>query len=177
MRAWCSDRVTDGDERDARGHVSLVGRRGDGRKRAVRPARRSLRESHARQRHLWIAIVNFCALPVDLHPCVERRHCPVRSGGICGWGLIVPQQHRLVEISPHAAPLVLALNNTATYIGLACSAVLGGPDPVDRRRHYLSVVAAGLIAIAFVLAEAAHRCMQRPPIQNRALANRGTEAG
>ena len=35
--------------------------------------------------------------------------------GLCGWGLIVPQQHRLVQLSPQGAPLVLALNNSATY--------------------------------------------------------------
>jgi len=109
---------------------------------------------------LWIAIVNFCALPWT------SAHAPgaiiaLAIWGICGWGLIVPQQHRLVQLSPHTAPLLLALNNTATYIGLACSGLLGGIVLRSIAAQYLSLVAATLIFIAFVCATAAHRHMAR----------------
>lgn len=79
--------------------------------------------------------------------------------GLCGWGLLVPQQHRLVTTVPRAAPLLLALHNTATYGGLACSAFLGGLALTWVDAHRLGIVAAGGIAIALVLAEAAHRCI------------------
>lgn len=109
---------------------------------------------------LCVALVNFCALPwTSVHPLGAAIALTV--WGVCGWGLLVPQQHRLVKIAPHAAPLLLALNNTATYGGLACSGVLGGLALLFVDGRYLSLVGAGLIGIAWALAEAAHRCIRR----------------
>jgi predicted MFS family arabinose efflux permease len=62
-------------------------------------------------------------------------------------------------LSPTTAPLVLALNNTATYTGLACSGLLGGVVIQSTGGQYLSLVAAVLIAMAFGFAMAAHRSM------------------
>jgi DHA1 family inner membrane transport protein len=109
---------------------------------------------------LVIAIVNFCALPwTAAHPVSALVALAI--WGVCGWGLLVPQQHRLVKIAPGIAPLLLALNNTATYGGLACSGVIGGVVLLYMDPQYLSLVGAGLIAIAFVLAEAAHLHIRR----------------
>jgi predicted MFS family arabinose efflux permease len=105
---------------------------------------------------LWVAILNFCALPwMAGHAATALVSLVI--WGICGWGLIVPQQHRLVQLSPTTAPLVLALNNTATYTGLACSGLLGGVVIQSTGGQYLSLVAAVLIAMAFGFAMAAHR--------------------
>ena len=123
---------------------------------------------------LWVAIVNFCALPwTSVHPVSAALALVI--WGICGWGLIVPQQHRLVQLAPGVAPLVLALNNTATYIGLACSGVLGGAVLAAFGGKYLSVVAAALITIAFLLAEAAQRRMNVSDARRHASARRDTE--
>jgi DHA1 family inner membrane transport protein len=109
---------------------------------------------------LGIAILNFCALPwTAAHPASTLVALAI--WGVCGWGLLVPQQHRLVKIAPEVAPLLLALNNTATYGGLACSGVIGGVVLLYMDPQYLSLVGAGLIAIAFVLAEAAHLYIRR----------------
>ncbi|BCQ28348.1 MFS transporter (plasmid) [Caballeronia sp. NK8] len=124
---------------------------------------------------LWLAIVNFCALPWTSAHAFSAAVALV-IWGICGWGLLVPQQHRLVHISPNVAPLLLALNNTATYIGLACSGLLGGALIPSIGARNLSLVAAALIALAFVCAEAAHRSIKRPPAPWRAPAKRETEA-
>jgi predicted MFS family arabinose efflux permease len=124
---------------------------------------------------LWLAIVNFCALPWTSAHAFSAAVALV-IWGICGWGLLVPQQHRLVHISPNVAPLLLALNNTATYIGLACSGLLGGALIPSIGARNLSLVAAVLIALAFVCAEAAHRSIKRPPAPRRATARRETEA-
>ncbi|SAL52980.1 major facilitator transporter [Caballeronia arvi] len=115
---------------------------------------------------LWLAIVNFCALPWTSANAFSAA-IALAIWGVCGWGLIVPQQHRLVQISPQVAPLLLALNNTATYIGLACSGLLGGALIPSIGAQYLSLVAAALIAISFVCAEAAHRRIERPGIRHR----------
>ncbi|PRX31301.1 putative MFS family arabinose efflux permease [Paraburkholderia sp. BL18I3N2] len=129
------------------------------------------RSRHIINAMLWLAIINFCALPwASAH--VFSTIVALTIWGICGWGLIVPQQHRLVQLKPDVAPLLLALNNTATYIGLACSGVLGGAVLRETGAQYLSLVAAALIAIAFLFAEAAHRCMNRVHVRHGATAQR-----
>ncbi|MET3918571.1 DHA1 family inner membrane transport protein [Variovorax sp. OAS795] len=121
---------------------------------------------------LAVAILNFCALPwTSAHPASAIAALVV--WGLVGWGLIVPQQHRLVKIAPEAAPLLLALNNTATYAGLACSGLLGGIALLYVDRHYLGVVGAGLIAIALLLALAAHRCIERERLRSGAVGAAG----
>ena len=108
---------------------------------------------------LGVGIVNFCILPwTAAHPAGAAIALVV--WGVCGWGLLVPQQHRLVKTAPQVAPLLLALNNTATYGGLACSGLLGGFALLFMEGRYLGIVGAGLIAIALLLAEAAHRCIE-----------------
>ncbi len=118
---------------------------------------------------LCIAIVNFCALPwTAAHPVSALVALAI--WGVCGWGLLVPQQHRLVKIAPEVAPLLLALNNTATYGGLACSGVIGGVVLLYMDPQYLGLVGAGLIAIAFVLAEAAYLRIRRERVPSEAAA-------
>jgi DHA1 family inner membrane transport protein len=150
------DRVTGGDERVLAGMMLFWGIAGTvgnvlcGRLVDRFSSRRIINAA------LWLAVVNFCALPwTSTH--VVSAAIALTVWGFCGWGLIVPQQHRLVEDAPQAAPLVLALNNSATYAGLACSAVLGGLMLLFVDRHHLSIVGAGLITVAIVLSEAAYR--------------------
>jgi predicted MFS family arabinose efflux permease len=124
---------------------------------------------------LGVAIINFCALPwTSAHPV--STVIALAIWGLCGWGLLVPQQHRLVKIAPQVAPLVLALNNTATYGGLSCSGVIGGLVLVVMDGRYLSIVGAGLIAVALVLAEAAHRCIEREGMRGYASVNAEAQA-
>jgi predicted MFS family arabinose efflux permease len=116
---------------------------------------------------LCVGIVNFCALPwTSAH--IASALAALVIWGLVGWGLLVPQQHRLVKLAPQVAPLLLALNNTATYGGLACSGALGGLVLLTIDPHYLAIVGAALIAVALVLAEAAHRCTERSISSSRA---------
>ena len=39
--------------------------------------------------------------------------------------MLVPQQHRIVSTAPHIAPIVLGLNNSATFLGTTAAGVLG----------------------------------------------------
>lgn len=110
---------------------------------------------------LSVAIINFCALPwTSAH--ILSAAIALTIWGLIGWGLIVPQQHRLVKIAPQTAPLLLALNNTATYGGLACSGVLGGVVLLFVDAQYLSLVGAGLIAIALALATLIPESINKP---------------
>jgi MFS transporter, DHA1 family, inner membrane transport protein len=44
----------------------------------------------------------------------------------CSWGLSAPQRARLLTIDPPNAPLILALNNSISHLGLGLGAALGG---------------------------------------------------
>ncbi|MEU6660867.1 MFS transporter [Streptomyces sp. NPDC046821] len=58
---------------------------------------------------------------------------PLVVWGAAGWALQVPQQHQLIAAQPEQAPVAVALNSSAVYLGSAIGSALGG-----------SVIAAGL---------------------------------
>jgi predicted MFS family arabinose efflux permease len=154
------DRVTNGDERILEGMLLFWGVAGTVGNVLAGHLVDRFESRRIIDTALGLAIVNFCALPwTSSHPVSTAVALTI--WGLRGWGLIVPQQHRLVHIAPKVAPISLALNNTATYLGLACSGVLGGIVILFLDLHYLSLVGAGLIAIAFILAESAHLYMAR----------------
>lgn len=82
--------------------------------------------------------------------------------GVCGWGLVVPQQHRLISITPTAAPLLLGLNSAAIYVGVSMSGLLGGAAITWIDPHALGLVGAVLIAAALLVAEWAQARIARP---------------
>jgi predicted MFS family arabinose efflux permease len=154
------DRVTGGDERVLAGLLlfwgvaSTVGNALAGRLVDKFESRKIINGA------LVIAIVNFSLLPwTSAHPVTAAIALSV--WGFCGWGLMVPQQHRLVKTAPHVAPLLLALNNTATYGGLACSGLLGGIVLLFIDPYFLSLIGAGALAIALLFAEVAYATIAR----------------
>ncbi|MFC4907730.1 MFS transporter [Actinomadura gamaensis] len=46
--------------------------------------------------------------------------------GVALGAVVVPQQHRLIALSPAAAPVLLGLNSSAIYVGIALGGGLGG---------------------------------------------------
>ncbi len=46
--------------------------------------------------------------------------------GTVGWATIVPQQHRLVTRHPQAATILIGLNGSALYAGIALGGLVGG---------------------------------------------------
>ena len=46
--------------------------------------------------------------------------------GIAGFGMMTPQQSRLVILAPAQAPILLSLNSSMLYIGTALGAAIGG---------------------------------------------------
>jgi Arabinose efflux permease len=86
--------------------------------------------------------------------------------GLCGWGFLVPQQHRLVGIAPTLAPILLALNAATIYVAVSFSGALGALalrtiDPYD-----LGLIGAVLILLGLCAAELAWRLirMRAPPL-------------
>ena len=77
--------------------------------------------------------------------------------GMCGWGLVVSQQHRLVEINQRLAPLLLALNASAIYLAIAASGVVGALLLKSLDAHYLPLIGGILIAGGGLMGELAYR--------------------
>ena len=46
--------------------------------------------------------------------------------GVCGFGMMAPQQSRLVAIDLPRSPVLLSLNSSMMYFGMALGAALGG---------------------------------------------------
>jgi predicted MFS family arabinose efflux permease len=77
--------------------------------------------------------------------------------GLCGWGMVVSQQHRLIGISPNLAAILLALNSAALYFAVSASGAIGAVAIGWIDPHLLPFVSTLLIAASAVSAEVAHR--------------------
>jgi predicted MFS family arabinose efflux permease len=76
--------------------------------------------------------------------------------GIVGWAFPPAQASRIVKLAPQAASLVLALNASALYLGIAVGAVIGGLTLRYGAPADLGVIAA-LFPLAAVLVAAFNR--------------------
>lgn len=94
--------------------------------------------------------------------------------GACGWGLLAPQQHRLVAVAPQTAPVVLGLNTCCTYLGVTTAGVIGAFAIPVLGGHSLGYLGAGLVVISLVLAELA---TWRINVSNASLPVKGLTTG
>ncbi|MFI6789683.1 MFS transporter [Nonomuraea sp. NPDC050383] len=74
---------------------------------------------------LVIAAVALALTPVATGALVSTLVWAAIWGATVGV-IVVPQQHRLIALSPAAAPVLLGLNSSAIYIGVALGGGLGG---------------------------------------------------
>ena len=91
--------------------------------------------------------------------------------GVCGWGFVVSQQHRLVGIAPARAPVVLALNASAIYVAVSASGAVGGVAIRAIDAHRMPLVSALLVFASLGLAELAHRRIARQATGSAGAAN------
>lgn len=75
--------------------------------------------------------------------------------GAVGWGVLAPQQHRLVAVAPHAATVLLGLNTSFTYLGVTCAGLIGAACIQTLGAHSLGYVGAVLVMISIAVAELA----------------------
>jgi predicted MFS family arabinose efflux permease len=75
--------------------------------------------------------------------------------GMAGWGIIGPQQYRLVSMSPAIAPVLLGLNTAATYLGTTAAGILGAVGIHMLGAHQLSFLSVGVFALGIVASEVA----------------------
>jgi predicted MFS family arabinose efflux permease len=81
--------------------------------------------------------------------------------GIAGWGIIGPQQYRLVGIGPTIAPILLGLNTAATYLGATAAGILGAAGIHWMGAHNLGFMAALIFALTLIVSEVASRQIAR----------------
>ena len=107
-----------------------------------------------------IVAVNFALLPWS-SASLATAVLALVIWGLCGWGVVVPQQHRLISITPAAAPLLLGLNSAALYVGVSMSGVLGGAAITWLDSHALGLVGSVFLVAALVVAELAQQRIAR----------------
>ncbi|WP_030674272.1 MFS transporter [Streptomyces sp. NRRL B-1347] len=74
--------------------------------------------------------LTLATIALALTPLVTRTLASTLVWAVV-WGvtvgvIVVPQQHRLISLSPAAAPVLLALNSSALYLGIALGGAFGG---------------------------------------------------
>ncbi|CAM2157423.1 putative MFS family arabinose efflux permease [Pararobbsia alpina] len=80
--------------------------------------------------------------------------------GACCWGVLVPQQFRLVSLSPAIAPVLVGLNSSATFVGVSIAGVVGAAAIPLIGSHSLGYLASGIVAMAIVVSEMATRAIR-----------------
>jgi predicted MFS family arabinose efflux permease len=82
--------------------------------------------------------------------------------GATSWTQLVPQQHRLVSMMPKTTPIVLGLNTSASYIGVASAGIIGAASLTFVGLHSLGWVALVFYVGALIAAEITHRVITKP---------------
>lgn len=77
--------------------------------------------------------------------------------GGAGWGLLVPQQHRMVSLNPGIAPILLGLNTAGTFIGVTIAGVIGALGLHAVGPYRLGFVGIAPMLLALVASELAAR--------------------
>jgi predicted MFS family arabinose efflux permease len=81
----------------------------------------------------------------------------IAVSGVSGWAIMVPQQHRLIALLPGSAPLVIALNASALYLGVALSGPIGAAGIGLVGAHQLGLLTTGFLILGLLASEVAHR--------------------
>jgi predicted MFS family arabinose efflux permease len=95
----------------------------------------------------FIAVAGLLALPSGLVATIVAIPVLV-VWGIAGWAIIPPQQVRLLAAAPEAGPLVLSVNSSALYAGIALGGAIGGLVLAATGLAVLPLVAAALALAA-----------------------------
>ncbi|WP_329625791.1 MFS transporter [Streptomyces sp. NBC_01255] len=98
----------------------------------------------------------LATLALALSPLATRALAPTLIWAAV-WGvtigvIVVPQQHRLIALGPAAAPVLLGLNSSALYVGVALGGGLGGlaQEWFGLAPAELGLIAAGVTALTLL---------------------------
>ncbi|SAK89175.1 major facilitator transporter [Caballeronia hypogeia] len=75
--------------------------------------------------------------------------------GACAWGVLVPQQYRLVSLNPSMAAVLVGLNTSATYVGVSVAGAVGAAAIPVIGSHSLGYLGSAVVVLALVFSEIA----------------------
>jgi DHA1 family inner membrane transport protein len=99
---------------------------------------------------LIILIVVYATLPLTTNTLFGAI-CALALWGISGMVLFAPQQHRLLSLSPTLPTIILALNSSALYLGIAGGSAIGSVVLAHRSTNALALTSALLTTFALAL--------------------------
>ncbi len=76
---------------------------------------------------------------------------------LSGLGVLVPMQHRIVGVEPALAPILMGLNNSATFLGATAAGAIGAAGIHLVGSHALGFVGAALVGAAMIVSAMADR--------------------
>ncbi len=109
---------------------------------------------------LSVAAVNIALMPWTGATLWTAAIAIAVWGGF-GWGVLAPQQHRLVTLAPSSAPVLLGLNTSGTYLGVSIAGIAGASGLQVLGAHELPLLGAALVVMALVISEFASRHIAR----------------
>jgi len=116
-----------------------------------------------------IAAIDFALMPWT-SAYLPTAALAIVVWGLCGWGVLVPQQHRLIQIAGAGAPLAIALNAAAIYLAVSASGLTGALGINLVGAHNLGLIGAALIVLGLLAAERAWALVSRSRRQEQELA-------
>ncbi|MFI6055538.1 MFS transporter [Streptomyces violascens] len=113
-----------------------------------------LSDRYPAERLLIASLVVFTVVLLLARPAIENLATTFVWAAV--WGMLVGvptvlQQHRLVAHAPAATPVLLGLNSSAIYLGIALGGALGGLFQSWISPVWLGVPAAGVTVVALLL--------------------------
>jgi len=109
---------------------------------------------------LALLVLDMALLPLTSAHLVTALPALIIWGAF-GWGILVPQQHRLVTQAPTIAPVVLGLNVAATYLGVTFAGLIGAGGLQLVGAHRLGFASALFFALALILSELSSQAIAR----------------
>jgi MFS transporter, DHA1 family, inner membrane transport protein len=82
--------------------------------------------------------------------------------GVCGWGFVVAQQHRLIGIAPALSPILLGLINSAHQLAISASGAAGALALRWLPPHDLPLISTACAVAGALCAELAYRLIAKP---------------
>ncbi len=108
---------------------------------------------------LWVA-VGLTLLPL-VRDSFWSAVAFVAVFALAAFSMSAPQQHRLIELDPAAAPILVSLHASILYLAIALAGAIGAVGVAAVGAAGLGFVAAAIALLALALSETAHRLARR----------------
>ncbi len=108
-----------------------------------------------------ILVLDFALMPWSVRR-FDSAAVALVVWGVCGWGFVVAQQHRLIGIAPALSAILLGLNVSALQLAISASSAGGALALRWLPAHDLPLISMAFAAAAALCAELAYRLIAKP---------------